>query len=98
MSLSYRARTEQPTSLPRKAGPTTQQRIYKASRAIQDRLSTEYSVKQSAYNQLHQELLNTEDAKYHDLFMSKETDNKIVELTYLREQINELAADPRLSE
>ena len=55
------------------------------------RLTKRYDAKQVAYNKLHDELSRTNDVECNDLFMSEETDRKIVELTYLKEEIEELA-------
>ena len=77
MSLSYRTRRENPKSLPRLNN--------------NDRLTKDYEVKQSAYESLHQELSNRPDVKLHDTYLTEDSDNKIVELTYLREELNHLA-------
>ena len=83
MSIAYRQGYKLGADFARKENPSV--KLFK-------QLSTDYSVKLSEYDTIHSELTSAEDIGLHDSLMSEETDNKLVSLNRLRDDLIGLKA------
>ena len=86
MSLSYRG-TQYEASGERKVNKTAQ---------LYNQIYCEHQSKLSEYNTLHKQLSDAKDVELNDSVMSNETDDKIVKLSTLRDELIALSAQLEL--
>ena len=74
-------------SLHYRSGSTEGERKTNPSVKLTNELSRVYQQKLNDYDLLHKELTNAKDISLHDSHLSNQTDDKLVELSILRDEL-----------